>query len=123
MQCGQNLELLNVKLVVHNVTGALWKVNQHCCENLKPCVFYVCYEPYLIIAGLIDLSLVWYSASITEANGLIVQSSLLYFILKKNPANTTTFHIKNDKCCHKSLHVLTLEAIIRQKIVQYREGR
>jgi hypothetical protein len=87
-------------------------MNHH---KIKPCVFFVCYEPYLVIAGLTDLSLVWYSNSITEVNALIVQSSLLYFIFKKNPANTTTLHNKNDKR-HKSLHVLILEAIIRWKM-------
>jgi hypothetical protein len=29
MQCGQNVELLNVKLVVHIVTTVLWRVNIH----------------------------------------------------------------------------------------------
>jgi hypothetical protein len=27
--CGQNVELLNVKLPVHKVTAGLWKVNIH----------------------------------------------------------------------------------------------
>jgi len=34
--CGQNVELLNVKLVVHIVTTGLWRVNMNCIWRSSP---------------------------------------------------------------------------------------
>ena len=33
MHCGQNVQLLNVKLLVHHVTGSVQKVNQYLSQN------------------------------------------------------------------------------------------
>ena len=41
--CGQNVELLNVKLAVHIVTTGLWRVKRLEC-NLKRFIFYSLYS-------------------------------------------------------------------------------
>ena len=47
--CGQNVELLNVKLVVHIVTTGLQNVNKHLCPYIRVCV-YIYEVPFMLSA-------------------------------------------------------------------------
>ena len=69
MQCGQNVHLLNVKLLVHHVTSRLIKVKIHCHENVKSHNLACSY--FLKFARHTCSYLAGNKFAVSESNGLI----------------------------------------------------
>jgi hypothetical protein len=84
MQCGQNVQLLNVKLLVHHVTSRLWKVNKNRESNKMFCTSYMCPFVKIELCMLIWITTVtllnllqWLAVKYIEKYKWVLQYTLL----------------------------------------------